>query len=178
MLRQDEIDALWRVCSSQRDRAMVALLLDTGIRLGELAGLRWQDIDEDALRVDGKTGPRILPLSPQVRAMLNGLGDSVHIWISQHGRPMPQASIQGVIRARFGRSGLKGPKLGPHILRHTFPTHYVKNGGNLVCLQQKIGHASITTTERYLHLSSMMTKMDHQAHSPVGRMLGGLAVDQ
>ena len=166
VLRHEEIGALWEACSKQRERAMVALLLDTGIRLGELAGLRWPDVGREALRVDGKTGPRVIPVSPSVRAMFDGLGDSMHLWVSRHG-PMTRTAIQTSIRVIFRRAGVRGPKLGPHTLRHTFATHYVNNGGNLVCLQQILGHSSITTTELYLHLSASMLKADHAMYSPV-----------
>ena len=172
VLQEDEATEVWHACANDQERAMIALLLDTGIRLGELAGLRWADIGSQSLRVSGKTGPRVVPVSPSVREMLDGLGDSEHIWVSRRG-PMSRSAVQMVVNRIFPRAGLTGPKLGPHVLRHTFATHYVAHGGSLAHLQRILGHASITTTEIYLHLSVSALRSDHAAHSPALRILGG-----
>lgn len=151
---------------------MVVLCLDTGIRLGELANLRWTAVWPDSIRVTGKTGPRIVPVSRGARDMLTGLGDSDHIWVSRKG-PMSLWAVQMVIRRLFIRAGLQGPKSGPHTLRHTFGTHYIANGGSLAHLQRIMGHVSIETTMIYVHLSADMLGPDHAEHSPARRLLNG-----
>ena len=173
VFQEDEIAAVWEACESAQEKAWVALLLDTGIRLGELAGLRWPDVGPASITVTGKTGPRVVPVSPPVREMLTGLGDETHIWVSRNG-PMGPYAIQSAIRSLFGRAGLTGPKLGPHTMRHSFGTHYIADGGNVFSLQEIMGHKSITTTQRYVHLAAAMTKGDHKLHSPAARMLPGL----
>jgi len=112
VFHEDEIAAVWNACDSAQESAWIALLLDTGIRLGELAGLRWPDIGPASMTVTGKTGPRVVPVSSPVREMLTGLGDETHIWVSRNG-PMSLYAIQSAIRRLFGRAGLTGPKLGP-----------------------------------------------------------------
>ena len=171
---QDDTLALLRACITDRDRAMVALLLDTGIRLGELADLKWQDIGPSSISVDGKTGPRLVPVSPQVRALLTGLGNSEDVWVGRRGR-MTRDGIQKAIKNIFDRAGLAGPKRGPHSLRHSFATDYCMNGGPLRRLQNILGHSSIVTTEVYLHLSEMADMKDHQKHSPATRLLEDLS---
>ena len=172
VLEEEEAAAVWNACANEQERAMVALLLDTGIRLGELAALRWGDVGTRSLNVSGKTGPRVVPVSPSVRKMLDGLGDSHHIWVSRKG-PMTRSAVQMALRRIFPRAGLSGPKLGPHLLRHTFATHYVDGGGSLAHLQRILGHASISTTEIYLHLSVSGLQSDHAEHSPARRFMGG-----
>ena len=88
------------------------------------------DVGPDCLRVDGKTGPRIIPETPEVREMLNNLGDTAHIWVSGKG-PVSRSSVQMAIRRIFQRAGLRGPQMGPHILWHTFATIYISSGGSL-----------------------------------------------
>lgn len=173
VLTVGELDMLWQACANNTEKALIALLLDTGIRLGEVVNLRHQDLRSDTLTVTGKSGPRVVPVSPPVREMLEELGDGEHIWVSRHG-PMSRVAVQNAIRRIFDRAGIKGPKIGPHVIRHSFATHYIANGGNLYCLQQILGHASITTTELYLHLSAAMTRADHEVHSPAAKMLEGL----
>ena len=104
--------------------------------------------------------------------MLTGLGDEAYIWVSRNG-PMTRDAIQSVIRRLFLRAGLTGPELSAHTIRHTFGTHYIANGGNIFSLKEIMGHASITTTQLYVHLAAAMTKADHKLHSPAARMLPG-----
>ena len=170
VLQEDEAAAVWKACATAQERAVVAILLDTGIRLGELTGLRWPDVGPDFLNVSGKTGPRLVPVSPSVRGMLDGLGDLEHIWVSRRG-PMSRSAVQMVVNRIFRRSGLQGRKLGAHLLRHTFATHYVAGGGNVVHLQRILGHTSLNSTMIYLHLSATALRSDHAAHSPARRFL-------
>lgn len=170
VLHEEEVVAVWDACETAQERAMIALLLDTGIRLGELAALRWADVGHGSLNVNGKTGPRVVPVSPSIQEMLTGLGDAEHIWVSRNG-PMSRSAVQMVINRVFQRSGLQGPKLGAHILRHTFATNYIADGGSVAHLQRILGHANISTTVIYLHLSVRALQADHRAHSPARRML-------
>ena len=67
-----QITSLFEVAQIQRDRALIAVLLDTGISLGELASLKWPQIQDLGLRVEGKTGERTVPVSPHIRRLLVG----------------------------------------------------------------------------------------------------------
>ena len=173
VFQEKEITAVWNACDSAQERAWFALFLDTGIRLGELAGLRWPEVGPASMTVTGKTGPRVVPVSSPVREMLTGLGDEAHIWVSRNG-PMTRVALQSAIRRLFRRAGLTGRKLSAHTMRHTFGTHYIVNGGNIFSLKEIMGHTSITTTQKYVHLAAAMTKADHKVHSPAARMLPGL----
>lgn len=170
VLQEEEVAAVWAACITATEKALIALLLDTGLRLGELAGLRWADVQTKTLTVDGKTGPRSVPVSAPVRRMLDGLGDSTRIWVSRNG-PMSRAAVQSAVRRVFQRSGLEGSKLGPHLLRHSFATFFAEDEGSLPHLQRILGHQSIKTTEVYIHLSMKSVSASHAAHSPGPRFL-------
>ncbi len=113
---------------TRRDLAMLAVLIDTGIRADELHNLTWADVGPDFLTVRGKTGTRDVPISQPVRQLLIGLGNRTHIWLTgrkTHLRkfaqrthsPLSYWGMQSVIRRAMQRVNVNA---GPHILRHTF----------------------------------------------------------
>ena len=112
----------------RRDLAMLALFIDTGIRVDELHKLTWADVGPDFLTVRGKTGIRDVPITQPVRQLLIGLGNRTHIWLTgrkTHLRkfaqrthnPLSYWGVQSVVRRAMQRVNVNA---GPHILRHTF----------------------------------------------------------
>ena len=166
VLSRDEIDDVWGACENARDRGMVAVVLDTGIRLGEIAGITKSHIGREHLRVIGKVGQRQVPLTPAVRDLLLSLGNEVDVWVGRRGDRMSYRGIQGTYKRILKGAGLTGQKLGPHLLRHTFATEYCRSGGNFRVLQQIMGHESIDTTMVYVHLAERQVVEDHACHSP------------
>ncbi|MCI0441363.1 MAG: tyrosine-type recombinase/integrase [Chloroflexi bacterium] len=165
-LEESEILKILAKIPSRRDRAMVALALDTGIRLGELAGLRWQDVTRGALQVDGKMGPRAVPLSEHVQRLLVGLGDGDHIWMGRKG-PLTRWGVKLAIRRALYRAGYQPPKAGPHMLRHSFGRHYIMAGGDVFSLQRIMGHSSLSTTMLYVTLNDEDLRRQHAKFSPL-----------
>jgi len=145
---------------------MIALVLDTGIRIGELAGLRWQHLTGGTIHVSGKTGERIVPISTHVRQALVGLGDGDHVWTGRKG-PLTRSGVAQVVRRALYRAGLRPPKAGPHMLRHTFGRHYIMAGGDVFSLQRIMGHRDVSTTMMYVHLSTADLEAQHAKYSPV-----------
>ncbi len=163
---EEEVEVLWCSLTSWRDRALIALPLDNGLRLGEIANLRWPNVSTDHLRLVGKVGDRQVPLSPQVYNLLEGLGDGYHVWLGHQGC-FTRDGLQCLYYRLLKRAGLGGQKLGPHTLRHTFATQYIRNGGNVRILQEILGHSNLSTTMIYVHLAGRDVKLDHARHSPV-----------
>lgn len=161
-----EIRSIWSVCRSQRDQALIAILLDTGIRLGELAGLTWDQVEQRYIHVDGKSGPRSVPVSVQAQQLLVGLGDIEHVWVGRVG-PMTYDGIKITIRKILARAGIRGRKLGAHTFRHTFATNYLRAGGNVFALQRILGHSSISVTQLYVHLVRDDLAECHEEYSPL-----------
>ena len=154
--------------SSLRDNALLTLLIDTGIRTSEAAGLRKQDIKTDTVTVRGKTGEREIPISEETRRLLLALiTDKAEYIFNGHKGPLGRHGIYRIVHACMEKAGIYGPKLGGHRLRHAFGKGYLVSGGDLRSLQQIMGHANITTTEKYAALTLDDTIKKHHQFSPL-----------
>jgi len=165
VLTEEQIQRLFDVADSRRDRALLAVPLDNGLRVGEIANLTWPDIGDRQLAVEGKVGRRQVPLSIEVRRSLIGLGDGHHIWLGRKG-PFTVEGLKQLYWWLFWEAGIRGKKVGPNVLRHTFATLYLRHGGNILMLQDIMGHENIKTTTIYLHLAGVDVSRDHATHSP------------
>jgi len=143
-----------------RNRAMISLMLDSGLRAGEIARLRVDDLDLAACLVrvseecKGRV-ERIVPFGTETQRHLRyylreraGV-DSNRVWLSVHGKPLATKDIWQLIR-RIGEAA--GLKCHPHLLRHTAATLLGRNGMPLLHIQRLLGHKHVETTMRYLHL--------------------------
>ncbi len=153
---------------ARRDAAILELLYGSGLRVSELAGLAVGDVDraQARVRVLGKGGKeRIAPLGgPAIEALdaylaVRGtlrpkvprapLPDA--LFLGKYGTPLTARAVQDVVRRYGDRTG-RGD-LHPHALRHTCATHLLDAGADLRSIQQLLGHASLSTTQRYTHLT-------------------------
>ena len=166
-LALDQAVALLRRRLSRRDRALLTLLLDTGLRIGEAASLSWAQVGQASVVVIGKTGQHEVPISPQTRRLLVGLGKEGDIWTGKKGR-LTTSGLGQVARRALRRTGLPG---GPQTLRHTFARLYVLNGGDVFSLQRILGHSQISTTRRYVDLDTRDVQRQHALYSPIRALL-------
>lgn len=164
-LTAEEVDRLLESRLSRRDRALLTLLLDTGMRIGEAASLTWRAVGNSVVTVCGKTGRREVPMSPGTARGLMGQGDGEHVWVTA-GRPVTVQGLQVAVKRALARAGLRG---GPHLLRHTFGRLYVMNGGDIFSLQRIMGHADVATTRRYVEMDLRDVQLQHGRFSPVAR---------
>ena len=168
-----EIHSVLAAANDECEELMVLLMLDTGIRVGEAANLRMHHLLSDWFQVDGKTGQRQIPITDTIAERLRAISNDGHIW---HGRRGPIRSVDSLkqkYRRIFRNAGILLPdrKNGPHVLRHTFATYFLKAGGNILSLQNILGHSNIQTTLIYLHLASEHHKAEHTLYTPT-RTLG------
>ena len=172
VLTAREVTALVGSCRFQRNLLAILTLLDTGVRIGELHSMRKGDIDGTTLTVRGKTDTRVTIISPEIAAALEGIGDETHYWVGQRG-PLTVSGLQQVVKRAFRAAGIAEGKNknGPHTLRHTFATQYLRGGGGIFQLQKLMGHASLRSTMIYVHLAARDLDADHLIHSPA-RTLG------
>jgi integrase/recombinase XerC len=146
----------------QRDRAMLELLYSSGLRVGEMSGLNMDDVnlEEGLVKVMGKgRKERLVPVGSKAREALNSYlvekmlqkkGDKA-LFVSRNGRRLDPRGIRRIVRKYSLALGIEG-KVSPHTLRHTFATHLLQSGADLRVIQELLGHASLSTTQKYTHL--------------------------
>jgi len=160
-----------------RDRAMIELLFSTGLRVSELAGLATESVylKRDEFTVRGKGDkPRIVFLSDEARAALQAYvmarrDLSPYLFVShdraKKGRketgPLTPRSIERTV-AGYARACGIAKRITPHTLRHTFATDLLRNGADIRSVQSLLGHASITTTQVYTHVTNKQLKEVHK----------------
>ena len=177
-LDQAEIEHLLSTLYDQRDFAMIVLILDTGMRLGDVANLRWPHIEGNRLLlVHGKGGKqRRVYVRPETRAALEGLGSGDYIWVSNQpgvrfGRPIQRGGIQLAINRILRRAGFWPPKAGAHMLRHTYGRHFIRAGGSLPHLQRILGHSSVISTQIYISLNDEDLEEPQRSFSPIAGLV-------
>lgn len=156
------------------DRAALELLYGGGLRVSELCGLRVGDLDlgSGLARVMGKGGKeRVVPVgeaaAEAVRgylALRGGPGRAEPLLLARRGGPAGPRAIQRLLKQRLRAAGLP-MDLSPHKLRHACATHLLANGADLRHVQEQLGHASLSTTQIYTHLTlSKLREVHRRAH--------------
>ena len=163
-----------------RDLAIVELLYASALRVSELAGLKVVDVDRSrlTLRVLGKgSKERVVPFGiPAARAfdtyladarpvLLDGRSDPGMVFLNTRGAAMSTRSIYELVAALLREVPGAGPS-GPHALRHTAATHLLDGGADLRAVQELLGHASLSTTQIYTHVSSERLKQAYATAHP------------
>ncbi len=171
--------------TARRDRALLELLYGSGLRVGEVSGLDLDavDLDSGVARVMGKgSKERMVPLGPPCiaamrawlavrprfvgegeRAVGGGGSGTKSVFVGRRGTRLGVRRIESLVHAYGAFAGRSD--LHPHALRHTCATHLLEGGADLRSIQELLGHASLTTTQRYTHVSmEHVTKQYDQAH--------------
>jgi integrase/recombinase XerC len=174
LLSQEDESSPW----SLRDRAMFELLYSSGLRLGELvaldAGDGRLDISQGEVTVTGKgSKTRTVPVGAKARDALtawisarNGVAapHEKALFVGARGKRISPAVVGSRLNAWARRRGL-GPRVHPHMLRHSFATHVLQSSQDLRAVQEMLGHASISTTQVYTHLDfQALAKVYDAAH--------------
>ncbi len=146
-----------------RDRAILELLYASGLRVSELCRIKIYDVDDETVRVFGKgSKERIVPLGSKaieaIDVYLAGYRDQYDsekhpcLFVNQKGKPLDRIAIWKMIK-KYGKMAGISKNISPHTLRHSFATHLLDNGAELRVIQEMLGHASISSTDRYTHVS-------------------------
>lgn len=162
--------------TARRDRAILYLLLDTGLRASELTGLHLYDVDLKAfhVKVMGKgSKERILTISPRTAKAIwkylasdrpeATLGEP--LFLSRDELPLSPSALLQLVRRLGDRAGVDG--CHPHRFRHTFAIEFLRNGGNIYALQAMLGHSTLEMVRRYLALAQTDVDQAHHTASPV-----------
>ena len=162
-----------------RDRAILEFFYSTGVRVSELVGLDWADVDFQLgiVRVLGKgSKERIVPVGETALATLRDYSLELRkkwnlpckgetaVFLNNRGGRITTRSVARVVEKHLKQSGI-AVKIGPHGLRHSFATHLLNSGADLRVIQELLGHASLSTTQRYTHLNlDQLTAVYDKAH--------------
>ncbi len=160
-----------------RNLAIVELLFATGIRIGELAALRLKDFrpEERALTINGKGARQrlaVLPDSQSYRAVATYVehrrriaADSNALFLNSFQRPLSTQGAANIVSRLADEAGIR-QRVTPHMLRHTVATLLLRNGADIRVVQEFLGHAAISTTQRYTHVSKDHLFSELQEHHP------------
>ncbi|HLO25363.1 MAG TPA: site-specific tyrosine recombinase XerD [Geobacteraceae bacterium] len=164
-----------------RDRAMLDLLYATGLRVSELVALRVRDVNLDAgyLMTMGKGDKeRLVPIGESAKRSVGvylasvrqkpgvaGAGDA--LFLSRLGKKMTRQAFWNIIKKRSFEADIR-KNISPHTLRHSFATHLLENGADLRSVQIMLGHADLSTTQIYTHITRERLKRLHEEFHPRG----------
>ena len=165
-----------------RDHALVEVLYATGVRVSELCGLDVDDVDlgDRLARVLGKGDKeRVVPFgAPAAEAVEAWLrkgrpslarGDSPPaLWLGARGKRLHPTSVRRIVHLAVGAVD-GAPDLGPHGLRHSAATHLLEGGADLRSVQELLGHATLSTTQLYTHVTVERLKAIHDRTHPRSR---------
>ena len=170
-LALQEVDALIAGIDSEakhafRNRCMLELLYSCGLRVSELIKLNKSDffIEKGLIRVRGKGDKlRWVPVAESTSSLIADFnknyalkktvkGYEDRVFLNNRGKELSRNMVFTIVKKAALRAHIK-KKISPHTLRHSFATHLVENGADIQLVQHMMGHASITTTERYIHMS-------------------------
>lgn len=163
-----------------RDKALILVLLDTGLRSGECARLRIRDVNLENGEVYilphhvRKTRPRTVFLGKSARRAVwkylttrDDTKPDDPVFVTAQGRPMCQESIKSVLYSISRHAGVQN--VHPHRFRHTFAIQFLRNGGDVFTLQRLLGHATLEMVRHYLALADSDSAEAHRKSSPVDR---------
>ena len=189
----DELKRLWSIgCCDDRDRALFALLIEAGPRLGEIANLQPADIQPDGtVIVTGKTGPRPIVVSALTLELLQRISSARVVWQNRKrpGKPLKSRGVQQMWKRIVARAGVRQTKenaiqpgirrrRGLHAGRRSAASYLNAGGMPTSMLQTLLGHASITTTESYITQSMDAIAKRHRQATPLRLVTELEAVDR
>jgi len=171
VLNQAEVTRLVEQPTDLRDRAILELLYAGGLRVSELTRINLQDVnlDNGYVRCFGKgSKERLVPINQaaikalgayveQVRPRLMPRPQERAFFLNYAGRRLTRQGIWKVVKEAAREAGI-AKEITPHTLRHSFATHLIENGADLRSVQEMLGHADISTTQLYTHLSKRRIK--------------------
>ena len=159
-----------------RDAAILEVLYGSGLRVSELCGLTLQSVDEQSVRVMGKgRKERVVPIGRKALEAIDCYllqyrdkypsDESAALFLTSKGKSVDRIMVWRRIKRYAKQAGIT-KNISPHTLRHSFATHLLDHGAELRVIQEMLGHASISTTERYTHISNQHLLEAFEAFHP------------
>ncbi len=167
-LTPEEVQAMVDAAESLRDKLIVSLLFSTGMRVSELVGIEVSDVnlEEGSIRVRGKGWrERIVFFDGRTRELLvrylSEVKPSRYLFPGRSGRHLHYVTVERVVKRLAERAGL-GKRVTPHVLRHSFATYSLARGMDVREIQELLGHANLSTTQVYTHVSRRKLLEDYR----------------
>jgi integrase/recombinase XerC len=179
-LSVEAVDVLFKMASSseepERDTAVLEVLYGCGLRISELVGLKWDDVDleERWLVVLGKGAKeRRVPFGSYAQKALSTLNlskepNAVYVFAGRNGKSLTVRTMHRIVTTLAARGGLGG--VTPHVLRHSCATHLLEKGASLKFVQEFLGHENMATTQIYLTVGASWMKESYMASHPRANM--------
>ena len=158
-----------------RDKAILEVLYASGLRVSELCRLKISDVDDNYVRVFGKGGKqRMVPIGKKAIEAVDrylsyrdGVEDSKEpfLFLGKGAKPIDRVRVWRRVKFYAARAQIL-KKISPHTFRHSFATHLLDNGADLRVIQEMLGHANISSTDRYTHVSQSRIREAFEAAHP------------
>jgi integrase/recombinase XerD len=182
----EQVETILATCEKTfagvRDRAIILLLLDCGLRASELCDIGLDDVNwtEQTILIRGKGDKeRMVSYGQATRSALSqylarrGELSTKDLFVSCYAEPINRHRLLAMMKERCAAAKISGPRCSPHTLRHAFAVHYLRNGGDVFSLQKILGHSDLAMTRRYVELSETDVREKHRMFSPADRLLPG-----
>jgi len=188
-LNDRHIEMVLSTCSSDdfedsRDRAIILILLDSGVRGSELVSLKLREVHWEegggSLLIKGKGAKeRVVPIGPTTlnaylqyhyRYHRQRVPNGVFPFLSRRGGAFTPTGVRQMLKRRAKKGGVVGVRVSPHTFRHTFARRYLVNGGSEIALKQILGHTTMEMVSHYARLSDKDLQVLHLGASPVERI--------
>ena len=173
-LEPEQLTVVLAAADNLRDKIIVALALDSGVRASEFGSLQVDDIGSETIRLWGKGRKQVrVPISPETYHLIelllqqDGQNPGGLLFSDHNGHPLSRFAIYRIVRQCMDRAGIRGSKRGPHCLRHSLGMNYIAGGGNPFILKRVMRHRNIATTEKYVNLTLRTVVEQHHQHSPL-----------
>ena len=159
-----------------RDAACLELLYASGLRVSELCSLKITDVDDTFVKVRGKgSKERVVPIGKKAQEAIDrwlhqfrsqfDSEKNLSLFVTEKGKPLDRIAVWKRVKHWAGMAGIT-KRISPHSLRHTFATHLLDHGADLRIIQEMLGHASISSTDRYTHVSRESLKRSFNTFHP------------
>ena len=183
VLRLLEQPAKFTTPEARRDKAMLRLLYASGMRVSELVSLNLDDIivDDGCVRCFGKgSKERLIPIVPAMVAIQEYMVDArprltsnnkeTALFLNRRGERLTRQGLWQILKRHAKTAGLS--EITPHTLRHSFATHMLSGGADLRSVQELLGHANISTTQVYTHLTTEHVRRTYDKSHPRAKQVG------
>ncbi len=158
----------------ERDRCILTIFLNCGLRISELVGLNISDVSENRLRVTGKGDrERVVYMNQAVADAINaylpyrkkyGTDSTAALFVSERGDRIARSTVHRLVKVHLGEAGLEQDGYSAHKLRHTAATLMLRNGVDVRTLQELLGHEHLNTTEIYTHIENTDLRVAAEAN--------------